>query len=253
MITGIYKITSPSGKIYIGQSIDIENRWLIYEKYTNSCKNQVKLYNSLMKYGWNNHDKEILEECSCDQLLERETYWKEYYNVLKIPSLCCRTDGRGGRLSEETKQKIKQHKLDNPMSQETRDIISKANLSKIYSKESKEKISKAKKGNKCYTQEWKDKISASLQNMDIDKKKLRADKISNKTKGKSKPKGFSQKISKCIIQYDINGNFIKEWSSIKEAEMFYYGRQNGSIGACCNGKFKHVKNFKWRHKHEFRS
>jgi predicted GIY-YIG superfamily endonuclease len=25
--TGIYKITSPSGKIYIGQSIDIEKRW----------------------------------------------------------------------------------------------------------------------------------------------------------------------------------------------------------------------------------
>ena len=29
---GIYKITNPSGKIYIGQSINIENRKKIYSK-----------------------------------------------------------------------------------------------------------------------------------------------------------------------------------------------------------------------------
>ena len=30
IMIGIYKITSPSGKVYIGQSIDIERRWKKY-------------------------------------------------------------------------------------------------------------------------------------------------------------------------------------------------------------------------------
>jgi group I intron endonuclease len=103
--TGIYKITSPSGKIYIGQSIDIEKRWEKNYK-TLKCKSQIKLYYSLNKYGWDQHMSEIIEECNSNELLERETYWKNYYKVLEIPSLCCRIDGKGGKLSKETKQKI---------------------------------------------------------------------------------------------------------------------------------------------------
>ena len=50
---GIYKITSPTNKIYIGQSIDIENRFTKYKSL--DCKNQVRLYNSLKKYGFDKH------------------------------------------------------------------------------------------------------------------------------------------------------------------------------------------------------
>ena len=73
-ICGIYKITSPSGRIYIGQSIDIQKRWNQY-KY-NSCKSQTKLYNSLKKYGWENHKFEIIEECSKEELSNREKFWE---------------------------------------------------------------------------------------------------------------------------------------------------------------------------------
>ena len=103
-MVGVYKITSPSGKIYIGQSIDIYNRWNKNYK-TLRCKTQPKLYNSLKKYGFQNHIFEIIEECEESKLLERETYWKIFYKVLEIPSLCCRIDGKGGRNSEETKKK----------------------------------------------------------------------------------------------------------------------------------------------------
>jgi predicted GIY-YIG superfamily endonuclease len=54
----IYKITSPSGKIYIGITKDINRRFKSYEKLR--CKNQIFLYNSILKYGWENHIKEIL-------------------------------------------------------------------------------------------------------------------------------------------------------------------------------------------------
>lgn len=101
---GVYKITNPNGKIYIGQSTDIEKR---FNRYINlNCKGQPKLYNSLKKYGWENHQKEILEECNTSELLEKETFWKIYFNVLGNKSLCCRIDGRGGFLSKDTINKL---------------------------------------------------------------------------------------------------------------------------------------------------
>ena len=46
---GIYKITSPNNKVYIGQSVDIEKRLKRYKNL--NCKKQSKIYNSLNKYG----------------------------------------------------------------------------------------------------------------------------------------------------------------------------------------------------------
>jgi hypothetical protein len=119
---GIYKITSPSNKIYIGQSIDIERRKEEYKRL--SCKEQTKLYNSLKKYGWELHCFDIIEECDESKLIERETYWKKYYKVLELPSLCCRTDGRGGSLSKETCVKISNSRKGIKHSQETKIKIS---------------------------------------------------------------------------------------------------------------------------------
>jgi group I intron endonuclease len=126
---GIYKITSPTNKIYIGQSINIGDR---FRKYKNlNCNRQTIIYNSLKKYGWKQHVFEIIEECPVEKLLERETYWKKYYKVLEVPSLCCRIDGKGGYMNEETKTKIGlKHK------------------GKIMSDEAKAKISAALKGRK---------------------------------------------------------------------------------------------------------
>jgi hypothetical protein len=45
---GIYQIISPSGKIYIGQSINIEQRKLQYLRLNRSCIGP-KLYNSIKK------------------------------------------------------------------------------------------------------------------------------------------------------------------------------------------------------------
>ena len=57
-VIGIYKITSPSNKIYIGQGIDIYIRWNEYKRL--KCKRQPKLYASLKKHGVDNHKFEIV-------------------------------------------------------------------------------------------------------------------------------------------------------------------------------------------------
>lgn len=105
---GIYKINSPSGRIYVGQAIDIDRRF--YEYSILHCKKQKRLYNSLMKYGVENHKFEIIEECLENELNIRERYWQEFHNVLDIKKgLNCvyvKNDEKSGQLSEEIKKKI---------------------------------------------------------------------------------------------------------------------------------------------------
>lgn len=79
MSIGIYKITNPKGKNYIGSTIDLKRREKEYKNL--KCKNQTLIYNSLKKYGWENHTFEIVEECDLEQLNEKEIYWTIYYNA----------------------------------------------------------------------------------------------------------------------------------------------------------------------------
>lgn len=48
----IYKITSPSGRVYIGQTGLLKKRINAYKHAR--CRKQRKLYNSIVKYGWIN-------------------------------------------------------------------------------------------------------------------------------------------------------------------------------------------------------
>ncbi len=59
-MVGIYKIISPNNKIYIGQSVNIEKRWIHYRLL--DCKKQPKIYRSILKYGFKNHIFEKLKE-----------------------------------------------------------------------------------------------------------------------------------------------------------------------------------------------
>ena len=47
---GIYKITNPNGKIYIGQSRDLKNRELQYSKYLKRHCRQLKIVNSIKSF-----------------------------------------------------------------------------------------------------------------------------------------------------------------------------------------------------------
>lgn len=104
---GIYKIISPSGKIYIGQSVNIINREKYYKNPKN-CINQTKLYRSILKYGWENHMFSVIEECCINFLNEKERYWQDFYNSINSGLNCklTKTNDKSGQLSQETKEKI---------------------------------------------------------------------------------------------------------------------------------------------------
>lgn len=176
---GIYKITSPSGKIYIGQSTNINSRIRKYRN--NNCKNQVRLYNSILSYGFENHSFEIIEECFINELNEKERFWQDYYNSTGNEGLNCKlteTDSLSGKHSEETKSKIgfsNKGKKRSAEQIENMSIVMKGKFSgekhpmygKNHTKEAKDKISESKKGNKNmlgknHSDESKEKISNSL-------------------------------------------------------------------------------------------
>jgi len=78
---GIYKITSPNGRIYIGQSINIEERLKQYQNLKR-VKVHKKLYRSFLKYGINNHLFSIEKECLRKDLNKEERYYQEYYDCI---------------------------------------------------------------------------------------------------------------------------------------------------------------------------
>ena len=105
---GIYKITSPSGKIYIGQSGNITKRFYHYKSL--NTKEQPRLNYSFLKYGVEKHIFEIIEETFFDLLNERERYWQEYYNVIGKNGLNCQltnTKEKKILVSDLTKEKHK--------------------------------------------------------------------------------------------------------------------------------------------------
>ena len=122
-ITGIYKITNLiNGKIYIGQSIDIYDRWWHHKwgaLYKTELSYNSPLHRAFRKYGLENFAFEIIEECGVDELDEKECLWIKKlnslvpngYNVLiggqknrnkkiKVCQIC------GGKVSSDTRVRI---------------------------------------------------------------------------------------------------------------------------------------------------
>jgi len=165
-MSGIYKITNPKGKIYIGQSVNPKERILHYKRL--NCKEQPKIYNSLKKYGVENHIFEIICNCEISELNKLERYYQDLYNVIEN-GLNCRltlTNDKSGYFSNETKAKMsisqkgkkfsKETKIKMSISRKgTRKGIENPFFNKTHSKESRQKMSIYRKGtriglkNKC--------------------------------------------------------------------------------------------------------
>ncbi len=198
MKSGIYLIKNKiNNKKYVGSTINFKKRWgqHISALNKNSHDNSY-LQKSWNKYGMDNFEFSVIEEVIINDLLEREQYYINYYNVSN------RNDGYNllptagnnlgykhtnetkekmrkphGAMSKEAKEnmKISASKRDKSMySNPERNMkISKANINKKYSEETKKKMSESRNGKK-HSEETKKKMSESK------KGKL----ISNETKKK---------------------------------------------------------------------
>lgn len=82
---GIYKIENLiNHKCYIGQAVDVNRRWRKHRETYNEPKfpqYEYPLYRAMRKYGFENFSFEVLEECSREELNEKEKFYVEKYNA----------------------------------------------------------------------------------------------------------------------------------------------------------------------------
>lgn len=232
---GIYKITSPSNNIYIGQSINLERRLARYKSNLNSSKGQIRLNRSFIKYGVENHLFEIVLECSIEELNTKERYYQELFDCVEngLNLRYTKTSDKSGKMSAESIAKMVYYKRN--ITPEHREKLSKAGknkevmptmLGKNHSDETKKKMSDAAKG----------KIKSKEHCENIRKSKLGVI-VSNETKAKK---------SKPVLQYDLQGNLIAKYFGIREAAR-KTGISDAMIIDVCKGKFPKGKGFVWKY------
>ena len=98
---GIYSITNIiTGQRYIGQSINIHQRWTTHKRdLTNNRHENSHLQEAFNVYGESVFQYEVLEECEQSELKEKEKFWITKYDSKNSGYNMC--DGGGG-LSNPT-------------------------------------------------------------------------------------------------------------------------------------------------------
>lgn len=251
-MVGIYKWTSPTNRIYIGQSKDLEVRkkWYLSGGLDNASMPKIK--RSFEKYGIKNHIWEIIEICSIEELDEKEIYWGLYYNTLE-EGLNCKLGEQNSIFSNQTKKlmskakkgipQTKEHKNKRlealkPIWEEKTNTTKEKEKNKLpkprkCSKETRKKISESKIGIPIHTEESKQKLSIIGKNRPWLKKMQK-----QSLKSTSKP----------VSQYDLKGNFIKTYNSGNDAERALNNKPGDNIMACIRGKQKTAYGFIWKSK-----
>ncbi len=154
MKTGIYCLTSPSGKSYIGQSVNIEKRLSVYRLLF--CKGQRKLYNALLKHGFDSFDVKVLEECDRTDLSSREVFWINFLDTVAT-GYNLKEGGHNGIYSEESKARM-----------------SKATKGRKLTEVQRKKMSLARTG-KRLSATTRDNMRVASKNMPLETKKAMAE------------------------------------------------------------------------------
>ena len=190
---GVYKITNlVNGKVYIGQSINIKNRWKDHINALNrndsSCTLLQRAWN---KYKQVNFSFEILELCSEDKLDDVEIKYIEFYDSVNNGYNIELGGNTNKHLSAETKQKISNAKCGMRHSEETKRKMSQSRMGenngmygKTHSEESKRKMSESKKGKPGHACSEYQKECARLYNLGKVVSDETKKKISDANKGK---------------------------------------------------------------------
>jgi len=238
---GIYKITSPSGYLYIGQSRNIEHRKRQYKH--DQAKKQHRLHNSIAKHGWDAHKFEVIHEfnkntVTQDHLNYAECFYMAHYRMLGYELMNIKEGGNNGPLPEETKEKMRQSAIGRKMSPESR-----------------AKMSVTRKGRK-WTEEQRIKI---MNNKTILRgeahpfygRKLSPEhvaKLIGRNKGVPRPPEVREKISKAHSKPVMCIETGVVFSSCEEAarQMFDNYKIGCKIGAVCNGKRLSCKGYTFK-------
>jgi group I intron endonuclease len=197
---GIYKVTNPDNRIYIGQSWNIYDRFYQYKRLF--CFQQPKLYNSLKKYGAEKHTFEVLHQLPEDveqsvmdvyEALYYRFYVESGHSLMNVRE----PNGSRGKHSEETKRKI-----------------SKLRKGMKFSEEHKRNLSEAKKGKKQSQEFVQKRLAAKRKNGTL---KVPLKTLQAATEAKKKPllhveSGTTyDSVASAALAFNRHSNTITEW------------------------------------------
>lgn len=259
---GIYKIESPSGRVYIGQTYNMYAR---YYSYKYNKVNHI-LRNSFNKYGFEAHTftaiHEMPKDVSQDDMDRAEILYISQYKGCGYRIMNVRVGGDGGGLhSDETKQKLAERShgnknmLGKTHSEATKMLMSNSqkiryattenkNIGSRRSEESKRKISLARRGIKASNEA----IQKLRQRM-IGNTYTRGTRLTAEHRKKISLSGLAAKKGKPITQYDLSNNIIQDWDSATVAGRTL-GLNRKNINKNLLGNRKQAFGYIWKFKTE---
>lgn len=230
----VYLHKSPSGKVYVGitKKKRVKDRW----DNGNGYRNNIIFYKAINKYGWDNIEHIVLfNNLAESRAKSLEVDLIRHYKNLGISYNI--TDGGEGTYgwtpSKETRRKISSSLKGRVISKEVRVKISRTLKGRQISKEHIDIIKKTHTG-KVVSEDTRQK----LREINLGKKH------SNETKRK-----IGLLSAKPILQFSLNGEFIREWESASEAARALNKRPS-SITHCCNKRanYNTAYGYKWEYK-----
>ena len=273
-----YNIEGQLDPNYHGSGVIIKNIYkkrpeTLKEEYIKTCYSEeemcsdeqyyIKFFKTLWPNGYNLSEGGDGGEIPCEEIRKK----------ISIKLKGRTPHNKGKHLSEETKKKISEANKNRHLSEESRKKMFESNKGKHFSEETKQKMSNAQKGKpkseetrkklseshkglqageknpmfrKHHSEESKKNMSESHKNIsDETRKKMRDSHKGKPSPNKGKPMSEEQKkkLSKKVLQFTLDGEFVREWPST--AEVGRNGYNFSHIAACCRGKYKSAYGFKW--------
>lgn len=274
-----------NGKQYVGQTNDFKQRekeWKCNKKYAgyyiNNARNKYGVENFKTDILKECQTQEELNQWEQYYIKELNTKVPNGYNLTdgggglsgyeftEEHKRNLSEAKKGKIVSEETKKKLSQILKGRIISEETKRKIGEAHKGKHLSEESKKKISESHKGiglgvkrpefaekmkgennpffGKTHTQETIDKIiKANKGKTPYNKGKKIEDLFGKEKADWLREKAINNAVP--VNQYDLDGNFVKEWSCAKEASR-ELGLEYTNINKCVNGKYKTAFGYIWK-------
>lgn len=258
MKSGVYKIENQITKdIYIGSSVHLANRKSRHFKdLEKNIHHSIILQRAVNKYGIENFIFIVLENCEKEALLIREQYYLDtllpLYNILTQAG-----NSLGHIVTKKTREKHKKYALENNV--RPPESTWKEKQQKVYmlDKNSLKVLNEFESLSSACRFIGKKETFVSTLSSCCNNKRFSAfgyrwvfflediQKLRNKKPLLAWNKGIkiNNNKSKKVKQFDLKGNFIMEFSSVKEAEEIF----GKGVSNCALGKSKTSNGFIWKY------
>lgn len=264
-----------NGKKYIGADSKNDPKYLGSGDF---IKKAIK------KYGRENFKKEILEICSSwEELMRCEEKWCLKFNVKENPQFYnCTNKGKGSQPGRKVDDSIKdiirfknsktvyQYDLEGNFIKKWESLSQVQKILHLNISPTLRGITKTCggfiwryqkvllllnelieiKSNKIkgQTRSEKTRLKMSKSHLNVPKSQSHKNKLSQSLKGRKCYWDTSSMREKPILQYDLEDNFIRDFSSAQEACLILNLHTKFNILACCRGKQKTAYGYKWKFK-----